>query len=329
LHRILIIGTGSIGERHLRCFQATGRAEVGMCELNEKLRTDVAARYSVKEVFASLDDALKSKWDAAMVATPANTHIPIASMLADRGINLFIEKPLSTTTDGISELIEKVNAKKLVASVAYVYRAHPALTSMREAIRSGRFGRPVQVVAVCGQNFPFYRPAYKTIYYAKRALGGGAIQDALTHIINACEWVVGPISRLAADAAHQMLEGVDVEDTAHVIARHGNVLASYSLNQYQPPNEIYITVNCEKGTAKFDLVENRWRWMTEPAGAWHNEEFPKMERDDWFIKQEHAYLDALEGKRPVLCTIEEALQTLKVNIAALASADTGAGMKNI
>jgi hypothetical protein len=69
--------------------------------------------------------------------------------------------------------------------------------------------------------------------------------------------------------------------------------------------------------------------MTEPAGAWHNEEFPKMERDDWFIKQEHAYLDALEGKRPVLCTIEEALQTLKVNIAALASADTGAGMKNI
>jgi len=329
LHRILIIGTGSIGERHLRCFQATGRAEVGMCELNEKLRTEVAERYEAKEVFSSLDDAMKSRWDAALIATPANSHIPIASKLADAGINLFIEKPLSTSLDGISELIEKVKTRKLVAGVAYVYRAHPALTAMRDAIRSGRFGRPVEIIAMCGQNFPFYRPAYKTIYYAKRALGGGAIQDALTHIINACEWVVGPITRLAADAAHQVLEGVEVEDTAHVIARHGNVLASYSLNQYQPPNEIHISVNCEKGTAKFDVVENRWRWMTEPAGTWHNEEFPKMERDDWFVKQEHAYLDALEGKKQVLCTIEDALQTLKVNIAALASADSGAGMKSV
>jgi len=329
MHRILIIGTGSIGERHVRCFQATGRVELGICELNEQLRSDVATRYQITKVFSSFEDALKQQWDAALVATPANSHIPIASKLADYSINLFIEKPLSTSLDGISELIEKVKAKKLVAGIAYMFRAHPALADMREAIRSGRFGNPVQVVAEFGQSFPFYRPAYKTIYYAKRETGGGAIQDAMTHLINACEWLVGPVTRLSADASHQVLEGVDVEDTVHVMARHGSVLASYSLNQYQPPNETYIKVNCDSGTAEFDLAENRWRWMIKPASTWKMEEFPKMERDDWYIRQAGDYLDALEGARPVLCTIEEGLQTLKVNIAALASADSGAGMNNI
>ena len=59
-------------------------------------------------------------------------------------------------------------------------------------IRSGRFGEPVQIVATCGQHFPHYRPAYRDTYYRDRRTGGGAVQDALTHIINAGEWLVGP-----------------------------------------------------------------------------------------------------------------------------------------
>ena len=40
-HRVLIVGVGSIGERHLRCFQATGRAEVSFVEINDELRQRV------------------------------------------------------------------------------------------------------------------------------------------------------------------------------------------------------------------------------------------------------------------------------------------------
>jgi predicted dehydrogenase len=51
------------------------------------------------------------------------------------------------------------------------------------------------------------------------------VQDALTHTINAAQWLVGNIDRVVADAAHLALEGVDVEDTVNVLARHGGVLA--------------------------------------------------------------------------------------------------------
>jgi predicted dehydrogenase len=221
-------------------------------------------------------------------------------------------------------LLEVANQRRLACGVAYVYRSHPVLANMREAIQSGRFGRPLELVATSGQHFPTYRPAYREIYYNDRATGGGAIQDALTHVINAGEWLAGPVTRLVADAAHLRLEGVCVEDTTHVLARHGDVLASYSLNQHQAPNENTITVVCERGTVRFEGHESRWRSVTIPGEPWHDELHAPLGRDELFIAQANQFLDAVEGTLPVACSLEEGLQTLRVNLAALASIQGGA-----
>ena len=328
MRHILIIGVGSIGERHLRCFLATGRVTASIVETNPELRATIAARYSVKSAYASLEEALSDarlaveRPEAAVVCTPAQLHIPMAQLLADRGIHLLIEKPLSTSFDGIERLATTIAERNLVAGVAYVLRMHPVLASMRESIQSGRFGSPVELVAVCGQHFPTYRPAYRQIYYTNRATGGGAIQDALTHVVNAGQWLVGPIDRVIADAAHQVLEGVEVEDTVHLLARHGRLLANYSLNQHQAPNETTITVICERGAARAELHAMRWRWMTKPGGEWTAEHFEPIERDSLFIAQAQMLLDALDGRRPVSCTLDEALATLRVNLGALRSLDT-------
>ena len=55
MHRVLVVGVGSIGERHLRCFLATGRAECGFVEVNAGLSARIGEKYGVKERFASLD----------------------------------------------------------------------------------------------------------------------------------------------------------------------------------------------------------------------------------------------------------------------------------
>ena len=92
---ILIIGVGSIGERHLRCFQGTGRCKVAACEPNEALRQTIGTRYGC-DTYASWQDALSSaQWDAAVICTPAHTHIPIATAWVEKGVPVLIEKPLS------------------------------------------------------------------------------------------------------------------------------------------------------------------------------------------------------------------------------------------
>jgi predicted dehydrogenase len=296
---------------------------LSFCEVNPALRAKVAEEQKVERHYADLDAALADPHDAAVICTPANLHISMAIRLAEAGLHLLLEKPLSTSLDGIDRLRDVLKQRKLHSAVAYVLRNHPILWAMRDEVASGRFGRPVEIVATSGQHFPTYRPAYREIYYKNRGTGGGAIQDALTHVLNASEWIVGPIDRLAVDAAHQVLDGVTVEDTVHVLARHGSVLGSYSLNQYQAPSEMTITVVCEGGTVRYEAHRNRWRWMVKPDESWHDELFEPIPRDQLFINQANAFLDQLEGLANPPCTLEEGLQTLRVNLAALASLDEG------
>lgn len=322
--RVLIIGVGSIGERHLRCFRATGRVEVGFCEPNEALRRTIARRYEIPQSWASLDDVFSDgsfRADIAVIAVPAPLHVPVATRLVEEGIHVFIEKPLSISLEGIDGLQAAIERRGVKAAVAYTYRSHPAMRDMKAAIDSGRFGRPVQAVSVWGQHFPKYRPAYREIYYTSRATGGGIIQDLLPHALNASEYLVGPIDRVQADAGHLALEGVEIEDTVHVLARHGSVMACYSANQHQAPNENTITVICERGTARFDLNQARWQSMFEPEGGWTTEYQFSQERDDIFISQAHLFLDVVAGKAEPACTVAEGLQTLQATLAVLEAAD--------
>ena len=319
MKQVLIVGGGSIGERHLRCFLETGRVTGAICDLDESLLARIKSKYGIEHTYTDFNQALDARPDLVVICTPAQLHIPMAQACVDRDIPVLIEKPLSTSFEGIEKLKATVDEKKVPVAVAYVTRANPVLQDMRRAILSGQFGKPGQLVQMSGQHFPFYRPAYKEIYYKDRATGGGAIQDALTHGLNYCEWLIGPITRVIADADHKVLEGVEVEDTAHVIARHGDVMACYTLNQYQAPNEMRMLIACTKGTLRYEPMQFRWSWQSDPAGDWKHIEFPPMERDDYFTAQANAFLDCCEGKAEPLCTLEEGWQTLKANLAILNS----------
>ncbi len=319
--RLLVVGVGSIGERHLRCFQATGRVDVSICELNDGLREKIADQYGVEQQYADLETALADRHDCAVIATPAHLHIEMSKQAVQSGLDLFIEKPLSTNVEGIKELQSLLDEHQRKAAVAYVYRAHPALAAMKEAIDSGEFGKPVQLVVVSGQHFPTYRPAYREIYYKSRATGGGAVQDALTHSMNAGEYLLGPVETLVADFSHQVLEGVDVEDTVHVITRQGSVLGNFSLNQHQAANESMITVICERGMLRFEFQKSWYRWIKEPDSEWQVGYQETLERDTLFQRQAAAFLDYLDGSCPPLCSLAEGTQTLAVNLSILDSVD--------
>lgn len=322
IHKLLVVGVGSIGERHLRCFLATGRAEAVFVEVNAALRQTIAERYSVRG-FASLDEALATQPTVAVVAVPAHLHIAIATQLAEHGLHLLIEKPLSTSTDGIDRLQQIVRDRGLIAGVAYVYRSHPLLIAMR----MGAARRTL-------------RPAGRIDHRLRSALPDvppGVSPDLLhrpsdrrrcdSRRTDAChqrgQWLLGPVERLVADAAHQVLEGVAVEDTVHLLARHGGVLASYSLNQHQLPNEFALTIVCERGTIRWESHLNRLSWLTAPGADWQEERIAPLERDTLFVRQADQFLAAIEQRTSPACSIADGLQTLRVNLAALASADGG------
>ncbi len=322
---VLVIGTGSIGERHTRCFLTTGRAEVSICETNDEVRSRVQDLYDLRAAHADLDTALSNPSgppDIAVICTPAHLHVGMATRLLEAGIAVLCEKPLSTSLEGTRRLAELARADTARFSMAYVHRAHPLHIAVREQLQSGQLGRPLEVIMVSGQHFPHYRPAYREIYYTDRATGGGVIQDGLTHMVNLVEWLVGPMTRVAADCDHLRLEGVEIEDSVHAIARHGDVMVGYTLNQHQAPNESTLVVICERGTIKVETHRNRWQLVTAPDTPWTDHTIQPLQRDDVFISQAHCFLDYVAGKRPPLCPFDEGLQTLRGNLAIMTAADT-------
>ena len=319
---VLVVGAGSIGERHVRCFGRTGRARVAVCETNPALARRVTDAYGATS-YADLDAALADRPDAVVIATPAPLHVPMALRALAAGAAVLIEKPLATSFENTTSVEELVRAAVgRTVGVAYVYRAHPALRAMQAAVAAGRVGRPVQLVVGAGQNFPTYRPAYRDTYYRDRATGGGAVQDALTHLLDVGQWLVGPADAVAAAAAHQVLPGVAVEDTVQAVARHGGVLAGYSLNQHQAPNETTVTVVGDRGTARFEYHRSRWAWCDAPDAPWREEAFA-LERDDLFTAQAAAFLDALDGTGPPPCPLADGVRAWDLTRAVLQAADSG------
>ena len=320
---ILVIGCGSIGERHLRCFQRTGRARVSVCDANAALLGRVSEQYGATG-FSDMDSALTAgRYGGIVISTPAQTHLGIALAGLRHGAGLLIEKPLGTDLEKVPVVREEIARTGKFVGIAYVYHFMPWICGARKILSGGELGRPLHVSVATGQHFPTFRPAYREIYYTRHETGGGAIQDALTHIANAVEWLVGPTTRLFCDAAHQSLEGVTVEDTVSVAARNNAVLVNYALNQFQAPNEMTLQIHCEGGSVRIEGHAQRFGVWRRGADAWEWQTTPPLERDDIFIAQANAFLDGLHGKPTDLCTFDEAVQTLKFNLAALESARGG------
>jgi len=327
MHSILVIGCGSIGERHLRCFQRTGRTRVTACDASPALLETMAKTYAVATT-GNWELALtQNTFDAVVICTPAHLHLPMAVRSLQRGCHILIEKPLSQSLSGVDELLRARDLSGRHASVAYVLHVYPLLIQAREFLKSGEFGPIRHVTSTSGQYFPGGRPAhtvhYSKTYYRDRKTGGGAIQDALTHTANWVESVVGATDSVLCDCAHQVLPDVSVEDTVNLSARNGEILVNYTLNQFQAPNESTLQFNTAAGSVKIEFHHRRWGTFRLGGSDWNWREMPPADRDAPFVTQANCFLDQIEGKPSQLCTLEAALQTLRFNLAALAAADTG------
>jgi predicted dehydrogenase len=328
MHNLLIIGCGSIGERHLRCFQKTGRTKVTGCDSSPHLLSTIAKNYTVPTVTDWRQAIAQERYDAAVICTPAHLHVAIATELLLRGLHVLIEKPLSQSLAGVAEMLATHERSGRKAAVAYILHVYPILAAVREFLQSGAIGPVLHATCTSGQYFPGGRPPhtvhYSKTYYRDRKTGGGAIQDALTHTANWFESVLGPTDSVLCDCSHQALPDVSVEDTVNISARNGTTLVNYTLNQFQAPSETTLQFNTATGSLKVEMHNHRWGVFRLGDKDWSWTEVPTQDRDAPFIAQAASFLDLIEGKPSRLCSLEAAVQTLRFNLAALASSDSGA-----
>ena len=151
--KVLMIGLGGIGQRHLRNLHAllgndlevlAYRVRRNATVLTDKLQVESVSGLEEKyrvTVFDDLDAALAQKPAVAFVCNPSSLHVPVAMAAAEAGCHLFVEKPLSHDLQGVEALVEVVERKKLVGLVAYQMRFHPCLQAVKTLLAQEAIGR--------------------------------------------------------------------------------------------------------------------------------------------------------------------------------------------
>ena len=133
-----IIGLGYWGKNYYRILNSNDKINLSaVVDSNQNINLDEGIKH-----FPDLEDLLNSEIniDAAIIATPTNTHYEITKKLLNNGIHVLVEKPLSTKADEASELINFANEKNLVLLVDHTFLYNEAINFAIKSIQDGEIG---------------------------------------------------------------------------------------------------------------------------------------------------------------------------------------------
>jgi predicted dehydrogenase len=301
---ILVIGGGSIGERHIQNLGKLGYHNIIV------LRTRALP-------FRNVDpDAVKTvtDWEAALVhqpkaafiCTPTALHISQTIRCVENGIHVLVEKPLSHNGEGISDLESAFQGTQPFIQVGYMMRYHPHAQQLKTWIQEETWGRLVSFSTWWGEYLPNWHPweDYRESYAARKELGGGAALT-LSHDLDLALWMVNAPLR-----THHLIKNyrsdleVDVDSAADFLLGFENGISGHvHLNFFQQVPKREYRFEFTGASVCFDFFRHRME-VVQPHG---NQVFELngFDRNDLFISQTKDFFHRID-----LFTPEESLRNI-------------------
>jgi len=321
--KILLVGLGSIGQRHLRNLKALGITEVSAYRARNRDLEDSRLLEGVK-VFKDFKDALLAGQDAVVICNPTSDHMNVAITAARFGCNLFIEKPLSHSWEGVEELLCIVRERNLVSLVGFDLRFDPGLGKIKMLIDGGYIGQVVAIQAQVGQYLPDWRPLedYRKGVSSHVETGGGVILD-LIHELDYVSWLNGPVSYITCFADKVSSLEIETEDLAAILLRFENgAIGTVHMDYIQRVPSRTCRIIGDEGTIVWDYYGKKVNWFETKNNDWQEFEYTGFDRNDRFLAEMRHLIACLRGKEQPKVDVFKASQVLKLALAAKECART-------
>lgn len=131
--RVGVVGVGYLGQHHARVYSEIPGVElVGVVDINRERAKEVARRYSTIPFFDYRD--LFGRVDAVSIAVPTVLHRTIAGHFIEEGVNILIEKPVTTTLEEAKELMEMAAQKNVILQVGHIERFNSAVVELAKIV---------------------------------------------------------------------------------------------------------------------------------------------------------------------------------------------------
>jgi predicted dehydrogenase len=314
--RVLLVGLGRWGEKHLRVLRELGlevwAADVAPARREWAVGQGLARARVVADYRAALGGV-----DAVDIVTPADSHLEVASTCLGAGRHCFIEKPLTATAAEGRTLVERARASGAVVQVGHIFRFHPVTAALRAALAGGRIGA---VRYATGRFAGFKRPRTDV----------GVTQTDGIHYVDLFADLLGrPATAVAAVQRDFLGRGLD--DMAVTTVFYGEVPVIVETNYFVPGTHRECVIVGERGslvadygaaTVTLHLGEHARRGAEWEARDTGKEELA-VDRAEPLRLELQAFVDACAGRIPCAVGAEAGLRALEVVEAAARAAREG------
>ncbi|PTM97190.1 Gfo/Idh/MocA family protein [Mycoplana dimorpha] len=136
---IAVVGYGYWGPNLVRNLAEIPEARLThVCDLDKGRLRAVQARYPTVQITDNLEEVLRDpRVDAIAIATPVSTHFKIAMQALMSGKHVFVEKPMTATSEEGRRLVEEAARRNLVLAVDHTFIHTGAVRKMREIVDDG------------------------------------------------------------------------------------------------------------------------------------------------------------------------------------------------
>ncbi len=314
MNKILIVGTGSIGRRHVDNFSKFVN-EIDIVDVREDRIEEAKSKFKINKSFKDYNEAIDSnKYDSIIITAPPHLHLPIADKAVNKNNNIFIEKPLGMNVEGWDQIAKECNQKKLINYVAYCHRHINYTQKFKSIIDSGKIGKIFNIVIRWGSYLPDWHPweDYRTFYMAKKDQGGGALLDE-SHGIDLLRFIFGEVDEVFAVVDQISNLEISADDHAFLTLRLKNKsLAQISFDLNARYTFCKIEATGENGTAIWDRVEHNIKIYDADKKKWETESYTRDDFLNMYPNQTQHYINCIEGKSKPIIDIQDALKTQNV-----------------
>ncbi|MGH9550796.1 MAG: Gfo/Idh/MocA family protein, partial [Terriglobales bacterium] len=227
--RTALIGYGLAGSVfHAPLVHHTGGLALSaVVTANPARQADVLARYKGTEVFESADEIWKnaSSYDLVVIATPNDTHAPLALTAMEKGLNVVVDKPFAISSQQAEELIAVRNKTGVALSVFQNRRWDADFLTLQELIRTKKVGTVMRLES----RYERYRPVPKPGGWRETTapeLGGGLLFDLGSHLIDQAIVLFGkPLSVYAEVKTRRA--GIPADDDTFIALQFENDVCAH------------------------------------------------------------------------------------------------------
>ena len=331
--KIAVIGTGSIGKRHLKTLSA-----IKSSEKIDEIRCYDKSPERVNEAIQKIENVTPCKKlaeavndvDIVFLCVPTSLHYAVWSDIKQIGdFHFFIEKPLSHSYENCDEMIFHHNRSGKHAMVGYMLRLHPLLLRAREIIQNETtLGRVLSVRSECGFYLPFWHPweDYRDFYMSWKTGGGGALLD-ISHEIDYLMWLFGDISHVQGySLTISDLEITSDDYVSSIFEFKNGIMGELHLDLLQPEESRSMKVIGTKGVMIADLMTNTIKYNTVENPEWITEAF-EVDWDKVYEEEDSNVIKCVRGEESITTDIEQGAKVMQFIEAIRQSSANGSRIR--